>query len=246
MIIGLATPRVASTLDEGLDKVRQLLAEASARGAEIVCFPEAYLPGLRGQDFDVLPYDRDAQERVLRAVAQWSREYGLTTILGMERGLDTGPIYAIRKTAIDRKTAGALTEELAAIGAALMIDVLDRLELIEPRPQAEDGVTYAAKVEKSEARLDFNHDAAAVERQIRAFNPVPGAFFELRGERIKVLEAEIYSDAGSPGVVLDEQLTIGCASGAIRPQLVQRSGRGAMTSAELLRGFPITAGTALA
>ncbi|HEV2827190.1 MAG TPA: nitrilase-related carbon-nitrogen hydrolase, partial [Pyrinomonadaceae bacterium] len=75
MIIGLASPRVASTLDEGLDKVKQLLAEASAQGAEIVCFPEAYLPGLRGQDFEVLPWDLAAQDRVLTTVAEWARTY---------------------------------------------------------------------------------------------------------------------------------------------------------------------------
>jgi N-carbamoylputrescine amidase len=85
MIIALASPRVASSLDEGLDKVKRLLGEASAQGAEIVCFPEAYLPGLRGQDFDVLPYDQAHQARVLQAVAEWSRAYAIGTILGMER-----------------------------------------------------------------------------------------------------------------------------------------------------------------
>jgi predicted amidohydrolase len=85
MIISLASPGIASTLDEGLDKVKRLLSEASAQGAEIVCFPEAYLPGLRGQDFEVWPFDRTQQERVLQAVAQWARIYGVATILGMER-----------------------------------------------------------------------------------------------------------------------------------------------------------------
>ena len=85
MIIALASPRVASTLDEGLDKIERLLSEASAQGAEIVCFPEAYLPGLRGQDFDVYPFDETQQERVLQTVAQWARTYAVATILGMER-----------------------------------------------------------------------------------------------------------------------------------------------------------------
>jgi predicted amidohydrolase len=85
MIIALASPCVASTLDEGLDKIKRFLAEASAQGAEIVCFPEAYLPGLRGQDFEVLPFDQTHQERVLQAVAQWTRMYRVATILGMER-----------------------------------------------------------------------------------------------------------------------------------------------------------------
>ncbi len=90
MIVALASPRVASTLDEGLDKVKRLLSEASARGAEIVCFPEAYFPGLRGQDFEVYPFDPPQQERALRAVAEWSRTYAVATIPGMERITDAG------------------------------------------------------------------------------------------------------------------------------------------------------------
>jgi len=90
MIIALASPRIASTIDEGLDKIKRLLSEASAQGAEIVCFPEAYLPGLRGQDFDVLPWDRTQQERALQIVAQWARTYAVATILGMERLTDAG------------------------------------------------------------------------------------------------------------------------------------------------------------
>src|SRR5512145_3297435 len=90
MIIALASPRIASTLDEGLDKIERLLSQASAQGAEIVCFPEAYLPGLRGQDFEVLPWDQTQQERALRAVAQWARAHSVATILGMERLTETG------------------------------------------------------------------------------------------------------------------------------------------------------------
>src|SRR6516225_6901946 len=90
MIIALASPRVASSLDEGLEKIKQLLSEASAQGAEVVCFPEAYLPGLRGQDFEVLPFGQTEQERVLQAVAQWARTYAVATILGTERLTETG------------------------------------------------------------------------------------------------------------------------------------------------------------
>ncbi|HEX4966653.1 MAG TPA: carbon-nitrogen hydrolase family protein [Thermoanaerobaculia bacterium] len=90
MIIALASPAIASTLDEGLEKVERLLSEASAQGAEVVCFPEAYLPGLRGQDFDVVPYGQAEQERVLQTVAQWARTYAVATILGMERLTEAG------------------------------------------------------------------------------------------------------------------------------------------------------------
>src|SRR5258707_13999941 len=90
MIIALASPRVASTFDEGLDKIKQLLSEASAQGAEIVCFPEAYLPGLRGQDFEVLRWDRSQQESALKSVAQLARTYAVATILGIESVTDAG------------------------------------------------------------------------------------------------------------------------------------------------------------
>jgi len=90
MIIALASPCIASAFDEGLDKIKRFLSEASAQGADIVCFPEAYLPGLRGQDFEVLPFDRTRQERALKAVAQWARTYAVTTILGMERLTEAG------------------------------------------------------------------------------------------------------------------------------------------------------------
>ena len=90
MIIALASPGIASTLDEGLDKVKQLLSDASTQGAEVVCFPEAYLPGLRGQDFEVWPFDRAQQDRVLQTVAQWARTYAVATILGMERLTEAG------------------------------------------------------------------------------------------------------------------------------------------------------------
>ena len=90
MIIALASPHVASSLDDGLDKIERLLSEASAQGAEIVCFPEAYLPGLRGQDFDVFPLIQTQQERALQTVAQWARKYEVATILGMERLTDAG------------------------------------------------------------------------------------------------------------------------------------------------------------
>ena len=90
MIIALASPGVASSIDEGLDKIKRLLSEAAAQGAEIVCFPEAYLPGLRGQDFEVPPFDRTQQERVLQAVAQWARTFAVATILGTERLTEAG------------------------------------------------------------------------------------------------------------------------------------------------------------
>jgi methionyl-tRNA formyltransferase len=181
---------------------------------------------------------------IQRAILAGDERTGVT-IMGMERGLDTGPMFAVRETEVEGKTAGTLTEELAGIGGALMVEVLERLAELKPVPQPEEGVTYASKIEKHEARLDFSQAAVAVERQVRAFNPAPGAFFELAGERIKVLAAEIAGVAGPPATIMDERLTIACATGAVVPSLVQKAGRGAMTSSELLRGFPIPIGTKL-
>jgi methionyl-tRNA formyltransferase len=166
-------------------------------------------------------------------------------IMEMERGLDTGPVLLRRETAVDCKTAGALTEELARMGAAMMAEVLGRLTDIVPEPQPEDGVTYAHKIEKHEARLDFSRSAEEVERQVRAFAPVPGAFFEHGGERIKIHAAEVTGGVGAPGEVLDGALTVACGSGGIRPVLVQRAGRAPMSAGELLRGFSISPGTRL-
>jgi len=164
-------------------------------------------------------------------------------IMQMEAGLDTGPVLLRDATAIAGKTAGALTDELSAMGARLMVQVLGDFDGYPPLAQPEAGVTYAAKVDKAEARLDFAQDAEAVARQVRGFNP-PGAWFEFAGERVRVLAAESLPGEGG-GRVLDEVLTIGCGTGAIRPTLLQRAGRGVMTTPELLRGFPIPPGTQL-
>lgn len=194
---------------------------------------------------------------IQRAILAGDERTGVT-IMQMERGLDTGPMLLARETLIGLKTAGELTAELAGIGGAVMVGVLQHLRTIERVPQPDAGVTYAAKIEKHEARLDFSQSAEVVERQVRVFNPLPGAFFEFAGERIKVLQAELLPgesrgpaalDSGprlSPGNVLDDRLAIACGMGAVIPILVQRAGRGPMTPSELLRGFPIPPGALLA
>ncbi|OHT20798.1 methionyl-tRNA formyltransferase [Edaphosphingomonas haloaromaticamans] len=180
-----------------------------------------------------------------RAILAGDARTGVT-IMQMERGLDTGPMLATVETEVNGKTGGGLTAELAEKGAALMVAVLADIGRYPPVPQPEEGVTYAAKIDKAEARIDFAQDAAAIERQVRAFNPAPGAFFEHQGERTRVLAAETIDRAGTPGTVLDDTLLIACGNGAIRPTQMQRAGRGAMAAAELLRGFSIPAGTVLA
>ncbi|RYD42118.1 MAG: methionyl-tRNA formyltransferase [Sphingomonadales bacterium] len=196
----------------------------------------------------ILPRWRGAAP-VQRAILSGDAETGVT-IMQMDVGLDTGAMRLIGRTPVDGKTAGELTDELAAIGAELMVRVLSDLHAFAPEVQPDAGVTYAAKIDKSEARLDFLTSAVQVERQVRAFNPMPGAFFELDGERYKILAAEVVhpSDtvAGAlPGVTLDDGLAIACNPGAIRATRVQRAGKPAMDAGELLRGRAIPAGTHL-
>ncbi|MEA3009883.1 MAG: methionyl-tRNA formyltransferase [Sphingomonadales bacterium] len=168
------------------------------------------------------------------------------TIMQMEEGLDTGPMLAAMGTPIGRKTAGELTGELGRLGAEWMIEVLDQWHRIEARTQSEQRATYAPKIRKEESRLDFARPAKEVERQVRAFNPAPGAWFEIGGERIKLLAAEPVLASGAPGEVLpDNGLTIACGENALAAVLLQRAGRGPMSGPELLRGFPIPPGTRL-
>ncbi|MEO7178279.1 MAG: methionyl-tRNA formyltransferase [Allosphingosinicella sp.] len=168
------------------------------------------------------------------------------TIMQMEAGLDTGPMLAAMGTPIGRKTSGELTGELARLGAKWMIEVLDQWHRIGARAQPDEKATYAPKIRKEESRLDFARPAIEVERQVRAFNPAPGAWFEMAGERIKLLAAEPVEASGVPGEVLpDNGLTIACGEHALAAVLLQRAGRGPMSAPELLRGFPIPAGTKL-
>lgn len=191
----------------------------------------------------ILPRWRGAAP-VQRAILAGDEMTGVT-IMQMERGLDTGPMLAKVETPVDGKTAGDLTAELAEKGAALMVQVLADLAAYPAEVQPEAGVTYAHKIDKAESRLDFARDAVEVERQVRAFAPVPGAFFELEGERYRILAAEVVDAHGEAGLTLDDRLTIACGSGAIRPVLIQRAGRPAMDAASLLRGRAIAAGTRL-
>jgi methionyl-tRNA formyltransferase len=126
-----------------------------------------------------------------------------------------------------------------------MVTALAELGSLAEIAQPDAGITYAAKIDKAEARLDFSLPAEQVRRVIRAFAPSPGAYFEYGGERIRLLAASVVSDGGQAGEVIDEALTIACGTGAIRPQRAQRAGKAAMTVGELLRGFRIPAGTRL-
>ena len=181
---------------------------------------------------------------VQRAIMAGDEATGVT-IMQMEAGLDTGPMLLKRALEIEDKNAAQLTEELAKLGAVMMVEVLADLPESEPIEQPDDGVTYAAKISKEEARIDWSRPAAELVRQIQGLAPFPGAWFEANGERIKLLAAEITTSHGAPGEVIDDRLTIGCGNGALRPTQVQRAGKGVMSAEELLRGFFIAKGKVL-
>jgi methionyl-tRNA formyltransferase len=181
---------------------------------------------------------------VQRAILAGDAETGVC-IMQMEAGLDTGPVRLVGRTPIGGKTAGQLTQELAELGAGLMVELLSDISAYPAVTQPEDGVTYAAKIDKAETRLDFSQSAEAVERQVRAFNPMPGAWFEFDGERYKIVDADAQDETGELGTIIDDRLTIACASGSIRPTVIQRAGKPAMPVADLLRGKTIPAGTRL-
>ena len=181
---------------------------------------------------------------VQRAILAGDEKTGVM-VMQMEAGLDTGPVRATTEIEIGNKTTGEVTAELAELGAELMVTVLSDISAYPIATQPVEGVTYAAKIDKAETRIDFSASAAQVERQVRAFNPAPGAWFECEAERYRVLVAEISEKNGAAGTVLDDELTIACATDAIRPILIQRAGKPAMPTADLLRGKPIPPGTIL-
>ena len=232
-------------------------ADFAALGADIavvaaygLILPQAVLDapthGCLNVHGSILPRWRGAAP-VQRAILAGDAETGVT-IMQMDAGLDTGGMRLIGRTAVAGKTAGELTAELADMGAALMVQVLGDLAAYPPEPQPDAGALYAPKIDKSEAQLDFMLSAVQVERAVRAFNPAPGAWFVVAGERVKLLAAEVLPPADvpqgmPPGVTLDDRLTIACNPGAVRALRVQRAGRPAMSAEELLRGWPVMAGT---
>lgn len=182
---------------------------------------------------------------VQRAIMAGDEVTGIT-LMQMEIGLDTGPMLMKREIRIDRKNAAHLTEELAKLGATMMVDLLRDLPAHPPVEQPGDGVTYAAKIKKEETRIEWARPSVELERLVQGLAPFPGAWFDHAGERIKLLAAEAVEAQGVAGEVLDERLTIACGEGALRPLLLQRAGRQPMGIEELLRGFSIPKGTRLA
>jgi len=174
-----------------------------------------------------------------RALLAGDAETGVT-IMQVEAGLDTGPMLLAESVPITATaTASSLHDQLAALGARMIVEALDGVAAgrLTATPQPAEGVTYAAKLEREEGRLDWTRPAADLERRVRALTPWPGVWFEAAGERVKVLAAEVVGGAAPPGTPLDDDLTIACGDGAIRLLKVQRQGRGVVDGGAFLRGF---------
>ncbi|MEM6857702.1 MAG: methionyl-tRNA formyltransferase [Pseudomonadota bacterium] len=240
--------------------------EFAALGADIavvaaygLILPQAVLDapryGCLNIHASILPRWRGAAP-IHRAIMAGDEETGVT-IMQMEAGLDTGPMRHIVRTPIARKTTGDLFEELAQLGGAAMVEVLADLDAYPPCAQDDTLATHAPKIDKAEARIDWTQSAEVIERNVRGLAPFPGAWFELGGERVKLLMAETIAsprkgrdlsrEAGGrrlhgsaqPGTILDTDFTIACGTGALRPVTLQRAGKPAMSLEDFLRGRPI-------
>jgi methionyl-tRNA formyltransferase len=244
--IEVRTPRTLRDAEEQA-KFAALDADLAVVAAYGLILPKPILEapklGCINVHASLLPRWRGAAP-IQRAILAGDEDTGVTLML-MEEGLDTGPMLMKWGTPIDRKNAAELTDELAEFGGSMLRVYLERPEEFPSVAQPEEGVTYARKIDKVEAQLDFAQDAYAVERQVRAFNCVPGAWFEFIGERIKVWEVEVVPGSGPAGMVADERLKIACGERAVRATVVQRPGKSRMYVDEFLRGFPIPKGAQL-
>jgi methionyl-tRNA formyltransferase len=225
-----------------------LAPEAAVVVAYGLILPQAVLDaparGCLNIHASLLPRWRGAAP-IHRAVMAGDAETGVC-IMRMEAGLDTGPVLLREAVPIGPEdTTGTLHDRLAALGARLVVEALARLDRLAPKPQPEDGATYAAKIDKSEAQLDWTRPAAEIDRQIRGLSPFPGAWTTIRGERVKLLASRLTGGQGAPGTVLDEALGVACGTGAVQLTRLQRAGREAQGTEEFLRGFPVEPGERL-
>ena len=180
-----------------------------------------------------------------RAVMARDAETGVC-IMQMEAGLDTGPVLLRRTTPIGaNETTGELHDRLSTMGAEAITEALANLDSLTPEPQSEQGVTYAEKIDKSEARVDWTRPAAEVDAHIRGLSPFPGAWTEVEDQRIKLLASTLANDQGQPGEILDDALTVACGDSAVRLLRLQRAGKGAQDAETFLRGMALPAGTKL-
>jgi methionyl-tRNA formyltransferase len=243
--------RHPDTLKGRAGEIEALDADVAVVAAYGLILPQEILDATRLGAFNVhaslLPRWRGAAP-VARAIMAGDGETGVS-IMKMEAGLDTGPVAMMERVPIaPDDTAGEVTERLARLGADLMVRALGGLErgALDLVPQPQEGVTYASKIDKAEARIDFSRPAETVRNHIHGLNPVPGAWATLdvagAPERIKVLRAAVVDGEGEPGTILDDALTVACGKDAVRLLKVQRAGRGAVDAGAFLRGARVGPG----
>jgi len=248
--IPVLTPKTLRT-EEALAEFRAHKADAAVVVAYGLILPVPVLDAVPLGCFNLhaslLPRWRGAAP-INRAVMAGDAESG-AMVMRMAEGLDTGPVALAERLAVGADmTAGELHDALARLGADLMVRALGALErgTLQLTPQPDEGVTYAAKIDKGETRIDWTKPWKAVHDHCRGLSPFPGAWFELPGAgRIKVLRTTRGEGSGAPGTVLDEHLTIACGEGAVRLLEVQRAGKQPMKAEEFLRGNKVAPGTVL-
>ena len=236
-------------------RFRDLDADVAVVVAYGLLLPEAILTGTRLGCYNghasLLPRWRGAAP-IQRAIMAGDSKTGMM-VMKMDKGLDTGPVALTREVEIGATmTSGELHDRLMLVGAKAMAEAMNKLEHDELplTAQPDEGVLYAAKIDKGETRIDFDKSSVEVHNHIRGLSPFPGAWFEAeiagRPERIKVLGSELVEGSGAPGSVLTDDLVIACASGAVRLTKLQKAGGKPLASADFLRGTPIAPGTVLA
>ena len=203
---------------------------------------EAPLLGCLNIHASLLPRWRGAAP-IQRAIIAGDKKSGVT-IMQMNEELDTGDILLSKEKLITTETtASVLHNQLSKLGAQMIVEVLNGE--YAPKIQPNYGVTYAAKLNRNEGRLDWNLSAEELERRIRALNPWPGVWFEFAGKRFKVLAAHVNRLSGQPGTVLDNQLRVACGKGSLSVKRIQKQGKAVMSAEEFLRGFDLPTGTRL-
>lgn len=239
--IEVRTPKTLRNIDEQ-QKFAALKADVAVVAAYGLILPlpvlEAYPLGCLNLHASLLPRWRGAAP-IQRAVEAGDAKSGVT-VMQVAEGLDTGDMLLKGEVEITSTTTGGeLHDKLALVGADLISAVLSDIKSFTPQPQPQDGACYAAKIDKSECKLDFNQKAEVLCRKIRAFNPYPAMFFEYGGERFKVLEAHKAEKYAPAGTIIEENnsLLIACADGALNITQIQRQGKKLMSIGELLRGF---------
>jgi len=251
--IGVLTPKSLKQISEQ-EEFAAFEADVAVVVAYGLLLPQSILGSTRlgcyNAHASLLPRWRGAAP-IQRAIMAGDKTTGIM-VMKMELGLDTGPVaMAEQLTIADNMTAGELHDRLSVMGADLMVRALAALEKdsLHLTPQGETGITYASKIEKSETRIDWNNSGSDVHNHIRGLSPFPGAWCELelsgKSTRLKVLNASLVTDNGVPGTVLDDELTLACATGAVRLTRVQKAGKQPATAKDFLRGNPVPPGSVL-